>query len=68
MKKCCLDPPRNNDCCCVCTSRFEVKEHKTSKFVGWGCAIPFFYEGTRIMYLGDFEHGPCELCTREDDE
>lgn len=54
----------SNQCCCICKWRLEAHMHKqfphTEQF-GWVCIGFAFMEGVPIAYLGDFEHGLCEL-------
>ena len=49
-------------CCCGCVNRVELLDNDSNPIeqTGWGCAAIFVIEGGAI-FIGDFEHGLCEL-------
>ena len=59
--------PEYNRCCCVCRWRLEAHRHNAfpkKEQIGWVCVGFAFMEGEPMAYLGDFEHGLCELFKR----
>ena len=59
--------PGQSQCCCICKWRLGVYAHE--KFprrepLGWVCVGFAFMEADPVAYLGDFEHGLCELFQR----
>ena len=69
MDKCCLEThPEFNGCCCKCRYRLHALSHYRNTGVPipdgtWACIAFAFMEGEDIAYIGDFEHGICELFT-----
>ena len=55
-----------NSCCCKCKFRLRAMEHvffPQRQRTGWACIAFAFMEGEDIAWIGDFEHGMCELYT-----
>lgn len=51
-------------CCCNCKFRLRLLDHARFPHkhpVGWACAGFVFMEGEDVVFMGDFEHGLCEL-------
>lgn len=67
--KCCLAThPEFGGCCCRCRYRLRALKHDRGPDIPdntWACIVFAFMEGKRdaIAYIGDFEHGMCELFT-----
>ena len=59
MSKCMLE--KHDGCCCRCKYRLEARDHPMGSKMGWACIAFAFKGGEPIAYLGDFEHGMCEL-------
>ena len=59
-----LAHPEYNMCCCGCKFRLRAFEnlHPDTQ-IGWACIAFAFMEGEDVAYIGDFEHGGCELYT-----
>lgn len=53
--------PQYGGCCCQCKFRLRALDHQSDRQIGWACVAFAFMEGEDIAYLGDFEHGICEL-------
>ena len=65
MKTCTLEThPEHDGCCCQCKYRLRTRSHPHGDQIGWACFALAFMEGENIAYLGEFEHGMCELFTR----
>jgi hypothetical protein len=63
MGKCALEHSETG-CCCTCKHRLRALSHDSfpsSEQIGWACIGFAFMEGEDIAYIGDFEHGLCEL-------
>lgn len=67
MNNCLLEThPEYGGCCCKCKFRLRAFAHSTHSVSEcipghWICIAFAFYEGEDIGYVGDFEHGMCEL-------
>lgn len=59
MSKCLLE--KHGRCCCQCKFRLEAHDHPMGSKIGWACIAFAFMEGEPIAYIGDFEHGICEM-------
>lgn len=59
MRDCQLD--KHGECCCQCRFRLLALTHPCGGQIGWACIAFAFMEGEDIAYIGDFEHGMCEL-------
>ena len=59
MRECMLE--EYGRCCCQCKYRLEAHDHPMGSKTGWACIAFAFEEGEPIAYIGDFEHGLCEL-------
>jgi len=55
--------PKHGGCCCQCKLRVETIAQWTDNQVGWACAGPIKVHDENIVYVGEFEHGMCELFT-----
>lgn len=56
--------PESNQCCCEC--RWQLAAHWHDNFpsadlIGYACVGFAFMEGIATVWVGDFEHGLCEL-------
>ena len=63
MSKCWLEKhPKYKSCCCICKYQLRAFDNENpSEQIGWACIAFAFEEGEAIAYIGDFEHGLCEL-------
>lgn len=67
MADCCLEThPEFNGCCCKCRYRLRAETHcdvlsPELPDNAWACIAFAFMEGEPIAYIGNFEHGMCEL-------
>ena len=57
--------PEHGGCCCKCRFRLRAFSHPYQSLMGWAC-IAFVFAGNKgkgwdVAYIGDFEHGMCEL-------
>ena len=62
MSKCMLE--EHDCCCCQCKYRLRALRHPDGIYTAndsWACIAFAFEEGEPIAYIGDFEHGICEL-------
>ena len=62
VRKCWLE--KHGSCCCECKFRLRALDHETDESLGYACVA--FMEWEDIAYVGDFEHGMCELFTRRE--
>lgn len=56
--------PNHGGCCCQCKYRLRAFDHDSflrRAQMGWACIAFAFMEGEDIAYIGEFEHGMCEL-------
>ena len=67
---CCLETyPQFEGCCCKCCYRLKALNQLGDPLGlvipndAWACIAFAFCEGEGIAYVGDFEHGMCELFT-----
>ena len=56
-------------CCCTCRWRLRALDQESFPRVGvvgkgWACVGWAFVEAEPVAYIGDFEHGLCELYQR----
>lgn len=58
MSKCLLDSHWKS-CCCTCKYQVLLRDNNTQLPVGYGCAV--WFEEEKLVYVGDFDHGVCEL-------
>ena len=58
MSECLLEKYRR--CCCTCKYRLRAFAQPSTQ-IGWACIAFVFEEGESIVYIGNFEHGICEL-------
>ena len=70
MSKCVLEThPEHGGCCCRCRHRLQaLKDSGGSPNFElpdntWACIAFAFCQGEPITYVGDFEHGMCEMFT-----
>ena len=57
---CLLD--RYSECCCQCKFRLRaLRKPPPFEQFAWACIACAIAEGEDVVYVGDFEHGICEL-------
>lgn len=58
----CQLPGKYRECCCTCHHRLRVLEVTIGqKQIGWACIVAWDVYNEDIVYVGDFEHGLCEI-------
>jgi len=60
--------PEYGSCCCQCKYRLRAIKHESDEQLGWACIAFALCGGEDIAYIGNFEHGMCELFTRKERE
>ena len=48
-------------CCCTCKYQALIRDDETQLPTGYGCTT--FMEVEQLVYVGNFDHGMCELHT-----